>query len=141
MVMATISTSRQTALTGFAAAWATVAPTWDQSTRIAWPQQGKRFTPPNVPYLDIVLTNAGGSNQAVTRLDVFPAVFDVNLFVPAGTLDDQAIGLITDDVITAFRAMIVDPSTFKRDIGVDDFGDDKRGYVHVRCRMAMEFRD
>ncbi len=64
-----------------------------------------------------------------------PAVFDVNVFYPSGTADDETIMAVADDAHLAMKQMAIDPSILLQDVEMNDFGRDERGYEQVRVRQ------
>lgn len=129
-----VASARQSILTGWRDAFAVIRPTWDLDANAAWPRIP--FTPANEPYLDVVLTQVGGSNQGFGRFDVMPAVLDVNVFYPKNTADDATIMGVAVDAKAAMVAMLVLPEIFLQNIEINDFGTDERGYEQVRVRQV-----
>ena len=117
-------------------AFALIRPSFDLTAQVAWPRIPCQ-PPDNQEYLDVVVTQTGGSNEGFGRVDVIVGVFDVNVYYPSGLADDEQIYALADDVGSAMQAMQnIAPEIFTADIEVNDFGRDERDYEQVRVRQV-----
>ena len=136
----TFTLIRKGMLAAFADRWAVIRPTWDFSKQTAYPPYD--FSEPQDLWIKIIVTNQGGSNEAIGFLDQVSNLLTVDCYAPFNGDDLTtmfSVDPLADDVHNALRSMTMPEGVDDFDIVPRDFPVTPTGFEHKRLSLLFDF--